>query len=78
MAFIATSAVPDSVDARLRAPDLCDRELGLTLPDAATRKALLEVLLRSVPAKDLNLDEIAERTPGFVVADLAALVGKSL
>jgi len=74
VAFIATSAVPDSVDARLRAPDLCDRELGLTLPDAATRKALLEVLLRSVPAKDLNLDEIAERTPGFVVADLAAVV----
>lgn len=74
VAFIATSAVPDGVDARLRAPDLCDRELGLALPDAATRKALLEVLLRSVPAKDLNLDEIAERTPGFVVADLAALV----
>ncbi|WP_020101115.1 AAA family ATPase [Mycobacterium sp. 360MFTsu5.1] len=74
VAFIATSAVPDGVDARLRAPDLCDRELGLTLPDAATRKALLEVLLRSVPAKELNLDEIAQRTPGFVVADLAALV----
>jgi transitional endoplasmic reticulum ATPase len=74
VAFIATSAVPDGVDARLRAPDLCDRELGLTLPDAATRRALLEVLLRSVPAKELNLDEIGERTPGFVVADLAALV----
>ncbi|MUL76641.1 AAA family ATPase [Mycolicibacterium sp. CBMA 226] len=74
VAFIATSAVPDGVDPRLRAPDLCDRELGLTLPDAATRRALLDVLLRSVPAKELNLDEIAQRTPGFVVADLAALV----
>lgn len=73
-AFIATSAVPDNVDPRLRAPDLCDRELGLSLPDGATRKALLEVLLRGVPAHDLNLDEIGERTPGFVVADLAALV----
>lgn len=73
-AFIATSALPDNVDARLRAPDLCDRELGLSLPDGATRKALLEVLLRGVPAHDLNLDEIGERTPGFVVADLAALV----
>lgn len=73
-AFIATSALPDNVDRRLRAPDLCDRELGLSLPDGATRKALLEVLLRGVPAGDLNLDEIGERTPGFVVADLAALV----
>ena len=34
VAFIATSAVPDALDARLRAPDLCDRELGLSLPDA--------------------------------------------
>ncbi len=74
VAFVATSAVPDSVDTRLRAPDLCDRELGLSLPDGAIRKQLLEVLLRDVPANDLNLDEIGERTPGFVVADLSALV----
>ncbi len=74
VAFVATSAVPDNVDPRLRAPDLCDRELGLSLPDAAIRKQLLEVLLRDVPANDLELNEIAERTPGFVVADLAALV----
>jgi transitional endoplasmic reticulum ATPase len=74
VAFIATSAVPDALDARLRTPELCDRELGLSLPDGATRKHLLEVLLRSVPSADLNLEEIAGRTPGFVVADLQALV----
>ena len=74
VAFVATSALPDNVDPRLRAPDLCDRELGLSLPDGAIRKQLLEVLLRDVPAADLELGEIAERTPGFVVADLAALV----
>ena len=74
VAFVATSAMPDGVDARLRAPDLCDRELGLSLPDGATRRALLEVLLRGVPSETLELDRIGERTPGFVVADLAALV----
>jgi len=74
VAFIATTAVPDGLDPRLRAPDLCDRELGLSLPDGAVRKQLLEVLLRDVPSSELNLDEIGERTPGFVVADLAALV----
>jgi transitional endoplasmic reticulum ATPase len=77
VAFIATSAVPDGVDPRLRAPDLCDRELGLSLPDGAVRKQLLDVLLRGVPtdpSREVNLDEVAERTPGFVVADLAALV----
>jgi transitional endoplasmic reticulum ATPase len=74
VALIATSARPDQLDARLRAPDLCDRELGLPLPDAATRKALLDALLKPAPTADLDLDEIAGRTPGFVVADLAALV----
>jgi len=74
VAFIATTAVPDGVDPRLRAPDLCDRELGLSLPDGAVRRQLLEVLLRDVPSGELSLDEVAERTPGFVVADLAALV----
>lgn len=74
VALIVTSAVPENLDARLRAPDLCDRELVLSLPDAATRTALLEGLLKSVPIEDLDLGEVADRTPGFVVADLAALV----
>jgi transitional endoplasmic reticulum ATPase len=74
VAFIATSQRPEDLDPRLRAPDLCDRELGLSLPDATVRRQLLEVLLRDVPSKDLDLGEIADRTPGFVVADLSALV----
>lgn len=74
VAVIVTSAVPENLDPRLRAPDLCDRELVLSLPDGATRTALLGSLLKAVPTEDLGLGEIAERTPGFVVADLAALV----
>lgn len=74
IAFIATSALPDRVDPRLRAPELCDREIRLSLPDGATRAALLATLLVSVPTAELTLSEIADRTPGFVAADLAALV----
>lgn len=74
VALIATSARPDQLDPRLRSPELCDRELGLPLPDGATRKALLETILKSAPTGELDLDEIAGRTPGFVAADLAALV----
>ncbi|MFG3616812.1 AAA family ATPase [Nocardia sp. NPDC047654] len=73
VAFIATTAHPADIDPRLRAPDLCDRELALPLPTAAVRKALLEQLLRRVPTAGLKLEEIAARTPGFVVSDLAAL-----
>ncbi|OBJ69168.1 AAA family ATPase [Mycobacterium sp. 1274756.6] len=74
VAFVATSTMPDRLDHRLRSPELCDRELVLSLPDAPTRRALLESLLRSAPTGELELTEVAERTPGFVVADLAALV----
>ncbi|MBF6077917.1 AAA family ATPase [Nocardia beijingensis] len=73
VAFLATTSHPAGIDQRLRAPDLCDRELALPLPTTAVRKALLEYLLRRVPTAELQLDQIAERTPGFVVSDLAAL-----
>ncbi|MGY0501973.1 AAA family ATPase [Nocardia sp. FBN12] len=73
VALLATTAHPTQVDSRLRAPDLCDRELALPLPTAAIRRALLEQLLRKVPAGKLDLDVVASRTPGFVVADLTAL-----
>ncbi|MCZ4521433.1 AAA family ATPase [Rhodococcus ruber] len=73
LALIATTAHPEATDARLRGQDLCDRELTLTLPDAAGRKGLLEHLLKKVPQDNVDLVEIASRTPGFVVADLAAL-----
>src|SRR5690606_30464086 len=73
VALLVTTAHPAQVDPRLRAPDLCDRELALPLPTAAVRRALLAQLLRKVPAGTLDPDAIAARTPGFVVADLAAL-----
>ncbi|MFE6863107.1 AAA family ATPase [Nocardia sp. NPDC057668] len=74
VALLATTAHPARVDARLRAPDLCDREVSLPLPNAAVRAALLEQLLRPIPAGELKPAEIAARTPGFVASDLAALV----
>lgn len=73
-ALVVTSAEPEALDPRLRAPDLVDRELSVGLPDAATRRALLERLLADVRrADDVDLGVVAARTPGFVVADLAAV-----
>lgn len=74
VAFVATTAHPDALDTRTRAQDLCDRELTVPLPDGGTRRSILELLLRRVPTTDLDLGEIALRAPGFVAADLAALV----
>ncbi|MGC5248958.1 AAA family ATPase [Gordonia sp. DT219] len=74
IALIATTAEPAAMDTRLRDPQLCDRELSIGLPDAALRARLLAAILAGVPTDgDLELSEIASRTPGFVAGDLAAL-----
>jgi transitional endoplasmic reticulum ATPase len=74
LALVATTSTPESVDPRLRAPGLADRELGLPLPDLRGRTELLRRLLAAVPlADDVDLKAVAERTPGFVVADLVAV-----
>ena len=73
-ALVATSSSPESVDPRLRAPDLADRELGLPLPDLRARTELLRRLLVDVPtAEGIDLKLVAGRTPGFVAADLVAV-----
>ena len=71
--LVATCVRPEEADARLREPEICDRVLDLPLPDAADRAALLEVMLRDVPAGELDLTAVAERTPGYVAGDLRAL-----
>ncbi|MCW4351800.1 AAA family ATPase [Hoyosella sp. YIM 151337] len=71
--LIVTTAHPDAVDRRVRGQDLCDRELTVALPGSATRRALLDHLLRDVPTSELDLEAVALRTPGFVAADLMAL-----
>ncbi|MFE9200930.1 AAA family ATPase [Micromonospora sp. NPDC007230] len=74
-AVVCTTSRPESVDPALRAPDLLSVRITVPLPDQPLRREQLTVLTRQVPlAEDVRLDEVAARTPGFVAADLAALV----
>lgn len=74
-AVVCTTGRPEAVDPALRAPDLLSLRISVPLPDHALRREQLTVLTRQVPlAPDVRLDEVAGRTPGFVAADLAALV----
>ncbi|MEU5949266.1 AAA family ATPase [Micromonospora sp. NPDC047465] len=74
-AVVCTTGRPEAVDPALRAPDLLSLRISVPLPDPALRRDQLTVLTRQVPlAEDVRLDEVAGRTPGFVAADLAALV----
>ncbi|MGH3876303.1 MAG: AAA family ATPase [Actinophytocola sp.] len=74
LAIVATTAHPEALDPRVRGVDLLDRALSIPLPGATTRTELLRVLFRDVPVEsDVDFGEVAERTPGFVTADLIAL-----
>ena len=75
VAVVCTTARPELVDPQLRRPGRLDHQLMVPLPDRTQRRALLEVVLRSSPlAPDIQLDDVAAKTPGFVAADLLALV----
>ncbi len=75
VAVVCTTSRPEAVDPALRAPDLLSLRISIPLPDQALRREQLTVLTRQVPlADDVRLDDVAARTPGFVAADLAALV----
>ncbi|GAB3293990.1 AAA family ATPase [Epidermidibacterium keratini] len=74
VAVVCTTARPEEVSTELLQPGFLDHQLTLPLPDRAMRRSFLEALLRPVPlSDDVNLDEIAGKTPGFVAADLASL-----
>ena len=74
-AVVCTTAHPERVAPALREPGTLDHEVAIPLPDRPQRLRLLEVATRSLPLEeDLQLDEIAGKTPGFVAADVLALV----
>ncbi|RWW27800.1 hypothetical protein GW17_00007752 [Ensete ventricosum] len=69
---------PDAVDQALRRPGRFDREIVLGVPDESARLEILSVLTRNLKLEgEFNLFKIARSTPGFVGADLAALVNKA-
>jgi transitional endoplasmic reticulum ATPase len=69
----ATNRV-DAIDPALRRGGRFDRELEIGVPDAKGRQEILQVHTRDMPIDDdVDVGRIAERTHGFVGADLASL-----
>ncbi len=65
---------PDALDPALRRPGRFDREIEIGVPDRDERKEILQIHTRGMPlADDVDLDELAEITHGFVGADLESL-----
>jgi len=65
---------PNALDPALRRPGRFDREVGINVPDKEGRLAILKIHSRNMPlAKNVNLEELARITHGFVGADINAL-----
>ena len=75
---LAATNRPDVLDPALLRPGRFDRRIVVDRPERAARKAILAVHTRGKPlADDVDLDAIAEHTPGFSGADLANLVNEA-
>ncbi|MBI2043393.1 CDC48 family AAA ATPase [Candidatus Pacearchaeota archaeon] len=69
----ATNRV-NSLDPALRRPGRFDREIAINAPDKQGRLNILKIHTRGMPlTKDVNLEELASVTHGFVGADLESL-----
>ena len=75
---VATTNTPDVLDPALRRPGRFDYEIHIGVPDRKGRLDVLNKLTKHMAiADDIDLDEIARRTHGFVGADLMLLCRES-
>ncbi len=75
---MAATNRPDVLDPALLRPGRFDRRVTIDLPDRKDREEILKVHARKKPLQeDVNLEIIAQRTPGFSGADLYSLMNEA-
>jgi transitional endoplasmic reticulum ATPase len=71
---IGATNIPEVLDPALRRPGRFDREIEIGVPNTQARRQILRIHTRAMPlGPDVDLQEVAEHTHGFVGADLEAL-----
>jgi transitional endoplasmic reticulum ATPase len=72
--IIGATNMPELVDPALRRPGRFDREISIGSPDRDGRKQILKIHSRTMPlSEDVDLEQLAEITNGYVGADISAL-----
>ena len=75
---IAATNRPNSIDPALRRFGRFDREIDISVPDAAGRLEILKIHTKNMKlAQDVDLETIASETHGFVGADVASLCSEA-
>jgi len=76
--IVAATIRPDVLDSALMRPGRFDRQVTVDRPDYAGRLQILNVHAKDKTlSKDVDLDKVARRTPGFTGADLANLLNEA-
>jgi cell division protease FtsH len=76
--IIAATNRPDVLDSALLRPGRFDRQVVVDRPDFAGRLEVMQVHARGKTlSKDVDLEKIARRTPGFTGADLSNLLNEA-
>ncbi|MBY4725138.1 MULTISPECIES: ATP-dependent zinc metalloprotease FtsH [Burkholderia] len=76
--IMAATNRPEILDPALLRPGRFDRHIAIDRPDVNGRRQILGVHVKRVKlAADVDLGELASRTPGFVGADLANVVNEA-
>ncbi|WP_311443211.1 ATP-dependent zinc metalloprotease FtsH [Ezakiella coagulans] len=76
--MMAATNRPDILDDALLRPGRFDRRVTIGLPDVKGREEILNIHTKDKPmAADVDIKNIAKRTPGFTPADLENLVNEA-
>lgn len=76
---IAATNRPDIIDPALLRPGRFDRLIYIPPPDKEARKEIFRIHTRKKPlAKDVSIDELAEKTDGYTGADIAAVCNEAV
>ncbi len=76
--IIAATNRPDILDPALLRPGRFDRQITVDRPDVRGREQILRVHAKNKPiSKDIKLDIVAKRTPGFTGADLENVLNEA-
>jgi len=76
--IVAATNRPDVLDSALMRPGRFDRQVTVDRPDYAGRLQILGVHARGKTlSKDVDLDKVARRTPGYTGADLSNLLNEA-
>jgi len=76
--IMAATNRPDVLDPALLRPGRFDRRVTIDLPDRKDRVEILKVHARKKQlAEDVNLEIVAQRTPGFSGAELSSLMNEA-